>query len=128
MSTGEVIALVGVSVASLVISVVIAGWILVRVPPDYFKGEKRSPMKNRPLWAKILKNIGGALLIAVGLLLSVPGVPGQGLLMVLAGLMLMDIPGKYKVERKILSFRPLRGAANRLRAWRGRPPLEFPPV
>ena len=126
MTTGEWIALIGVSVASLVISVGIAGWILVRVPPDYFKGEKRQRLKDRPLWAKILKNIGGALLIAVGLLLSVPGVPGQGLLMVLAGLMLMDIPGKYKLERKILSFRPLRSAANRLRAWRGRPPLEFP--
>ena len=126
MSTGEWIALAGVSVATLVISFVLAGWILVRIPPDYFKGEKRQPLKARPLWARILKNIGGVLIIAVGLVLSVPGVPGQGLLMVLAGIMLLDIPGKYKLERKILSFRPLRSAANRLRAWRGRPPLEFP--
>ena len=126
MTTGEWIALIGVSVATLVISVVIAGWVLVRIPPDYFKGEKRQASKKRPLWIKILKNAGGVLMVAVGLVLSVPGVPGQGLLMVLAGLMLLDIPGKYKLERKILSFRPLRSAANRLRAWRGRPPLEFP--
>jgi|SRR6185503_953002 len=126
MTTGEWIALIGVSVATLVISVGISGWMLLRIPPDYFKGEKRKASKKRPLWMKILKNAGGVLLIAVGLVLSVPGVPGQGLLMVLAGLMLLDLPGKYKLERKILSFRPIRGAANRLRAWRGRPPLQFP--
>ena len=84
MTTAEWIAVIGISVASLVISVVIAGWILVRIPPDYFKGEKRTPLKKRPLWMRILKNVGGVLLVAVGLVLSVPGVPGQGLLMVLA--------------------------------------------
>jgi hypothetical protein len=126
MTTGEWIALIGVSVATLVISVGIAGWVLVRVPPDYFKGKERKASKKRPLWLKILKNIGGVLLIGVGLVLSVPGIPGQGLLMVLAGLMVVDIPGKFKVERKILSLRPIRNAANRLRAWRGRPPLQFP--
>ena len=126
MTTAEWIALVGVSVATLVLSVGIAGWLLVRIPPDYFKGEKPQASKKRPLWTKILKNIGGVLLIAVGLVLSIPGVPGQGLLMVLAGLMVVDLPGKYKLERKILSLRPIRSAANRLRAWRGRPPLQFP--
>src|SRR5687768_2456859 len=59
MTTGEWIALIGVSVATLVVSVGIAGWMLVRVPPDYFKGEKRQVSKKRPLWLKILKNIGG---------------------------------------------------------------------
>ena len=126
MTTAEWIALIGISVATLVISVVVAGWLLIRIPPDYFKGDKPHASKKRPLWMKILKNIGGGVMIAVGIVLSIPGVPGQGLLMVLAGLMLVDLPGKYKLERKILSFRPLRSAANKLRAWRHRPPLEFP--
>lgn len=126
MTTAEIIALIGLSVATLVISVGIAGWLLIRIPPDYFKGEQRKASKKRPLWMKILKNAGGVLMVAVGAVLSIPGVPGQGLLMVLAGLMLLDIPGKFKLERKILSLRPIRSAANRLRAWRGRPPLQFP--
>jgi hypothetical protein len=126
MTTAEIVALIGISVATLVISIGIAGWLLVRIPPDYFKGKERKSSKKRPLWMKILKNIGGVLLIGVGLVLSLPGVPGQGLLMVLAGLMVVDIPGKFKVERKILSLRPIRSTANRLRAWRGRPPLQFP--
>ena len=126
MTTEEVLLIAGISVGTLVLSLLIAGWMLIRIPADYFKGEKRRAMKKRPLWMKILKNIGGGLLVAVGLVLSVPGVPGQGLLLVLAGLMITDIPGKYRLERKILSLRPVRSAANRLRAWRHRPPLQFP--
>lgn len=125
MNGGQWIIVAGVSAGTLLLSVLIAGWLLVRVPPDYFKGEKRHPIKKRPLWVKILKNAAGVLLVLLGLLLSVPGVPGQGLLMVLAGLMLLDLPGKYKLERKILSIRPIRAAANKLRVWRGRPPLEL---
>jgi hypothetical protein len=124
-TTGEWLALAGVSLVTLVLSVGLAGWIIVRVPSDYFKGPKRHALKQRPLWLKVLKNIAGVVVILLGLALSVPGVPGQGLLMVLAGLMLLDIPGKYKLERKILSFRPIRSAADRIRKWRGRPPLEL---
>jgi hypothetical protein len=126
VDTGEWLAVAGISVATLVLSIGLAGWLLVRVPPDYFKGEKRQAVKKRPLWLKILKNAGGVVLVLLGLVLSVPGIPGQGLLMVLCGLMLLDIPGKYKLERKILSLRPIRSAANKIRAWRGRPPLQFP--
>jgi hypothetical protein len=125
MTLEQVLLIAGISVGSLLLSVTIAAWILIRIPPDYFKGEKRQPMRNRPLWAKILKNLGGVLLMVLGLALSVPGIPGQGLLLVLAGLLLTDIPGKYRLERKILGLRPVRSAANRLRAWRGRPPLEL---
>lgn len=126
MGTGEWLALAGVSLVTLVLSTGLAGWILVRIPADYFKGENRRPIGKRPLWMKILKNAGGILLALLGLVLSVPGVPGQGLLMMLCGLMLLDLPGKYKLEKRILSLRPIRRAADRIRRWRGRPPLEFP--
>jgi hypothetical protein len=126
MATTEVIFLVAFSIATLVLSVAIAGGILVRVPPDYFKGEELRPPMRRPLWLRILKTIAGILLVAVGIVLSIPGVSGQGLLLVLAEVMLLDLPGKYKLERRLLAIRPIRDAANRLRAWRGRPPLEFP--
>jgi hypothetical protein len=125
VETGEWLAIGGVSLFTLVLSIGLAGWVIVRVPPDYFKGEKRKDPK-KPIWKKVLKNVGGVVLVLVGLVLSVPGVPGQGLLLVLCGLMLLDIPGKYKLERKILSLRPIRKAANRIRKWRGRPPLQFP--
>jgi hypothetical protein len=128
MSTEEALLIAGISLGTLVLSASVAGCLLVRVPADYFKDEKHRSSPKRPLWVKILKNAAGALLVAVGLVLSVPGVPGQGLLLVLAGLMITDLPGKYRLERRILSLKPIRAAANRLRAWRHRPPLEFPPA
>jgi len=126
MTTEQVLLIAGISVGTLVFSLAIAGWLLIRIPPDYFKDEKRRAARKRPLWLKILKNAGGVLLVGIGLVVSVPGGPGQGLLLVLAGMMTIRIPGKYRVERKILLLRPVRKAADRLRAWRGRPPLEFP--
>ncbi len=54
------------------------------------------------------------------------GVPGQGLLMVLIGLMLVDFPGRRRVE-KALARRPgILATVNRLRARFSRPPL-LPP-
>src|SRR6185436_17274849 len=99
MTTEQVLLIAGISIGTLVLSLLLAGWMLVRIPPDYFKGEKRRAVKKRPLWMKILKNAGGVVLVIIGLFLSVPGVPGQGLLLVLAGLMITDIPGKYRLER-----------------------------
>jgi len=125
MTLEQVLLIAGISIGTLVVSLGVAGWMLVRVPADYFKNESRQKKKDG-VWKKVLKNVLGVLLVAVGIVLSLPGVPGQGLLLVLAGLMITDIPGKYKVERKILSKKPIRKAANRLRAWRHRPPLEFP--
>ena len=126
MTTGEWAAIAGISVGSLVLSLGLAGWLLVRIPADYFKGETRHALIKRPFWMKILKNIAGVIVLLLGIVMSIPGVPGQGLLVVLCGLMLLDLPGKYKLERKILSLGPIRAGANRIRAWRGRPPLEFP--
>ena len=125
MTLEQVLLIAGISIGTLIFSLLIAGWMLVRVPADYFKGEARQKKKDG-VWKKVLKNVAGVLLVGVGIVLSLPGVPGQGLLLVLAGLMITDIPGKYTVERKILSKKPIRNAANRLRAWRHRPPLEFP--
>jgi hypothetical protein len=125
MTLDEVLLIAGISVGTLVLSGGLAAWMLIRIPADYFKSESRQK-KNDGVWKKVLKNAAGVLLIAIGVVLSLPGVPGQGLLLVLAGLMITDIPGKFKVERKILSKKPIRKVANRLRAWRHRPPLEFP--
>ena len=63
----------------------IVGAFLVMIPPDHFVG-KRPPERN--LLLRIGKNALGALLVAVGIVLSLPGVPGQGLLTILVGILL----------------------------------------
>ena len=43
------------------------------------------------------KNMAGVLLVVLGILLSLPGVPGQGILTILLGIMLLDFPGSAGV-------------------------------
>jgi UPF0716 family protein affecting phage T7 exclusion len=69
------------------------------------------------------KNVLGGILIVIGAILSLPGVPGQGLLTVFAGLLLLDFPGKHRLLCKILSWPRLLQSINRLRTKFSRPPL-----
>jgi len=51
----------------------------------------------------------------LGILMSLPGVPGQGLLTILLGIMLLDFPGKRGLEYKLVSKPRVRDAINKLR-------------
>jgi hypothetical protein len=108
-------------------SLAVAAVMLVKLPADYFEGELQRALPSGNLllhWAgRALRNLLGALLILLGLLLALPGVPGQGLLTILIGLMLVDFPGKRRLERALVSRPGVRGAIDRLRARWGRPPL-----
>ncbi len=81
------------------ISLAIVSFILVRIPPDYFhKDRPRDLWSDRHPAVRLLglfaKNLLGVVLVVLGILLSIPGVPGQGLLTILLGIMLLDFPGK----------------------------------
>jgi hypothetical protein len=125
MGRAEWVALgVAVSLASLLVSGLIAGTVLARLPEDYFLGTARPPTAS---WAgRILKNLAGVLLAVLGIVLSLPGVPGQGFLTVLAGLILIDFPGKYRFERGLVRRGPVRAVVAALRSRSGRPPFRFP--
>ena len=71
----------------------------------------------------IVKNVFGFLLILLGILLSLPGVPGQGILTILLGLIMLDIPGKRPLEAKIIKRPNVLSAVNRLRNRYGKSPL-----
>jgi len=72
------------------------------------------------------RNLAGATLVLLGVVLSVPGVPGPGLITLLVGLLLLDFPGKRRIEVAVLRRPRLRAAVDRARARRGRPPLDLP--
>jgi hypothetical protein len=50
--------------------------------------------------------------------------PGQGLLTILIGLLLLDFPGKRALERRLLRRPGLRAFLDRMRVKRGRAPFE----
>ena len=102
--------------------------IVIGLPPDYFHATRvRSAQSaNRGLFfgvGIVLKNVLGAVLIIIGVTLAVPGVPGPGLLTVVAGILLMDFPGKRILLCKILGRPSLLRAINHLRIRFSRPPL-----
>jgi hypothetical protein len=52
--------------------------------------------------------------------------PGQGILTILVGLLLMNFPGKYRVERWLVTRPGVLRSLNRLRKRRGEPPFQVP--
>ena len=128
-SDGELaMAGLGLTIATAVVSVVICAFVAVRIPADYFVGDAHPPLwsDRHPFIrypAVVLKNVFGVFLVLFGILLSLPGVPGQGILTILMGAMLLDFPGKRKAERWLLRRRGVLNGLNRVRKRYGREPL-----
>lgn len=118
-----------VSGVVLVASLWICHRVLVTIPPDYFQS-KHKPFAqwrhSRPLlwWTLMIsKNLAGGLLIVLGLIMFVT--PGQGMITLLLGIALVDLPGKQRLIRKLVQRKGVASVINRLRARANQPPLEF---
>ena len=115
--------------ASLLFSLLVVGFVLVQLPASYFlPGPKRQLWVDRHpamrLLFRIAKSLLGLVLVLVGILLSLPGIPGQGLLTVLIGLMLLEFPGKRRLMLRIVSRPRVLSTINLLRDRFGKPALE----
>ena len=69
------------------------------------------------------RNLIGLLLVVGGIVLMIPGVPGPGFLILAIGVTLLDVPGKRRMELRLLQNPRVLRALNRVRARFGRPPL-----
>lgn len=118
------------SLCAVVVAIAGVPWVVWRLPRDYFIRERRPvlhDLPNAPVYTAVLavlKNIVGAGLVLLGLLMLVT--PGQGLLTVLVGLLLMNFPGKYRLERWLVTRPGMLRALNWLRRRRGLPPFDSP--
>lgn len=117
------------SLVILVISAISIGFIIRKIPHDYFLSEKRGMSlyknKNPFFWFIVLtlKNIIGYCLILGGILMLV--LPGQGLLTILVGLILSDYPGKFKLEKRIIKTNLILKTINWYRNKSNIPPIIF---
>jgi hypothetical protein len=120
----------GLSLVGVIGTIIGVPWVVTRLPHDYFSRPRRAVWResaDEPVFALVLgafKNLLGALLVLLGLVMLVT--PGQGLLTLLVGLLLMNFPGKYQLERWLV-LRPgvLRGL-NWLRGRRNQVPFDTP--
>ena len=122
--------LAGVSALTFVGSLVIVPILAARIPADYFSAGRR----GKTPWGRkypalrlvllILKNALGVVLVMGGILMLF--LPGQGLLTIFLGIMLMDFPGKYRLERYLISRGPVLRGINWIRRKAGVRELETP--
>lgn len=122
--------LVVLSIATFVLTLVIVPVLLVRLPSDYFVREHRdaSLMSERHPAVRIVlliaKNALGAVLVLGGIAMLV--MPGQGVLSILIGLSLIDFPGKFALERRIVRRKSVHKSINWIRKKADRDPMEIP--
>ena len=118
------------SLLSLVVGILSLPFLVSRIPADYFSHEQRhrlSEHARHPVMRLVLtgvKNAIGAVFVIAGLMMLV--LPGQGLLTLFVGLMIMNYPGKFALERWLIQRPYVLPAVNRLRERYGHPPLEDP--
>jgi len=101
------------------------------MPADHFTRPRTAPnhVRQHPVLRIVLrvtKNVAGVILLAAGLVMAIPMVPGPGVLFILLGLSLTDIPGKRALGRYIVSRPLVLRPINTLRARWNRPPLQLP--
>jgi len=115
----------GLAVGSLVLVVVLLPWFALQLPADYFVASRQELRTERtPLgWVwRILRNVLGLCFVLAGGAMLV--LPGQGLLTILIGLLLLEFPGKRALERRLVARPGIKAFLDRIRARGGKPPLE----
>ena len=120
----------GFSLLALVATIFGVPWVVTRLPQDYFARTERVVWRasaDAPLLGLIVatsKNLLGLLLVALGLIMLVT--PGQGIVTLLIGLLLMNFPGKYRLERWLVLRPGVLRALNWLRRRQGQMPFDPP--
>ncbi len=128
LTLGKILLGIGLFLLSLSFSFVSIGVVMVKIPENYFSSHYQQDFMPNSRWmvrwgVVILKNICGVFLILLGVVLSLPGIPGQGVLTILLGLIMIDIPGKRPLEAKIIKRPSILSAINNLRARYNKSPL-----
>jgi hypothetical protein len=115
------------SIITFIATLIAVPWLVVRIPSDYFSHKRRS----RKLWGGqnlllrlvflTIKNLFGYILIITGVFML--AIPGQGMLTTLIGIILIDLPGKYRFERWFVGRPLVLQSINLLRRHAKRDPL-----
>jgi len=126
LSLENILAWLGtISAITFVLSLLLLPWFLGKIPTDYFT-QTRSPDAWHVLLQPhaIARNLLGLPVLLAGIAMLV--LPGQGLLTIMAGLGVMNFPGKFALERWLIKRHGILKAINWVRQKSHHPPLEEP--
>jgi hypothetical protein len=113
------------SLASLVLCALLLPAMVLRLPANYFASSRDEQPVPRPAFAwflRIGKNVLGLVFLLAGVAMLL--LPGQGVLTILIGLMLLNFPGKRGLERRIVGRPMILKLLNRMRVKHDLPPLK----
>ena len=119
--------LTGAAVAMIATTLAVGPLLIARIPADYFTHEHRPRGQNARgrgagrMAVRVGVNVVGWVLVLGGI--AMLALPGQGVLTLVLGLFLVEFPGKYRVERWIVSRAGVLRALNWVREKRGAEPL-----
>jgi len=117
------------SLAMMVLGALLLPWLICRMPEDYFTEkyvQRRCELRRAHTWLSItlltLQNMLGIVLVVAGVAMLF--LPGQGVLTILIGLLLLSLPGKRRMVHSIACRRSVCRPLNWLRQKRGHAPFE----
>lgn len=119
--------LAGISVITLALSAILIPWVVLRIPRDYFTHGRHHalPWEDRHPIVRIAmivgKNLLGLFFVLIGIAMLV--LPGQGILTIIAGIMLLDFPGRHRLVCWIVARHAVLRSLNWVRRRAGRPEL-----
>ena len=116
------ITLAVISVAMFVGSLLAVPFLIARAPRDFFATEEQPTTRHPAL--KLLKNLAGGVLVLAGVAMLL--LPGQGILTLIVGLALVDIPGKHALLVRMAKRPGAMRALNYVRKRAGREPFDAP--
>jgi len=119
-----VLTITGVVMALL--STIAIPWLVIRMPHDYFVDDSKPPGRRGVLGWTVwcLRNLVAIVLLLAGIAMLV--LPGQGLLTIMIGIACSTFPGKFRLQRRLVSRPGVLHALNWIRRKYQRPPLLAP--
>ena len=121
----------GILVATAAAATGVALYLLLELPNNYLLRHGHAAHSQRGAgfggWARVIgRNVIGAILVLAGLFMAMPGVIGPGIPVLLAGVILLDFPGKRRLLVRLMQYAKVRNAINAFRQRHRRAPLRVP--
>lgn len=126
-SRSDLIILLGsISLITFSLTLLLLPILLIHIPEDYFLNNYIPPQKRKRsrILFHIVKNLLGFIFFLMGIIMLF--IPGQGLLTMLAGLWLMDLPGKRKLEIGMIRVKSIYTAIDLIRKKASKASLRLP--
>ena len=117
------------SVLTFFLSLILIPWVVGKLRQDCFltlqqKEKHTSPHFIGAIILAILRNILGMILLFAGIIMLF--LPGQGLLTILLGTLLISFPGKKRLINSLVHQPKIQHSMDWLRKKRGKPPFLWP--